>query len=114
MQNTYLIRRGHYCAVIADLAPPGEFSPNTWNINRINALPPFRGQGLGREILNQILTDADTEQVTLTLEPRAYRPDSTNLHDGLTQSDLEAWYLRHGFAWTSAGYMIREPYPRHA
>lgn len=101
MQSCYMIQEDIFAVVIADLSK--DFIPNGLYVNRINVLPEWRGQGYGKRILDMILEDADSEGVTLYLEPRSYSDVN-----GLTQAELEAWYLRHGFEWLES-VMIRQP-----
>lgn len=103
MKQTYIIRdpdKGVFAAAIADLVRwPNENSKN-YVITRINVMERYRGMGFGTQILNEILADADKEGVKLFLEPIA--------SNGLTQKELEAWYVRHGFEW-GAWHMRRRP-----
>lgn len=98
MKAWYSIRVGSRLC-IADIMSWGG---NTYTINRINVPKPLRGQGYGRALLKQILEDADKEQATLVLIPEAT--------GGLTQYDLEGWYVRNGFWFTDQEYMQRDPH----
>jgi GNAT superfamily N-acetyltransferase len=103
MKQTYIIRdpdTGNLAAAIADLVRwPKEDSKN-YIITRINVMEQYRGQGFGRQILNEILSDADKEGVVLFLEPSA--------SGGLSKQELEEWYERNGFTW-GAWHMRRRP-----
>lgn len=92
MKQTYLIKddSGMFAAAIADLSFMED--SQRWQIHRINVMKQFRRTGLGTEILQQILKDADNEGVKLWLLPVAT--------GGLTQSQLVRWYKKHGFNWT--------------
>jgi GNAT superfamily N-acetyltransferase len=85
---------------IADLVRPGELTAN-WTITRINVPKAHRGRGYGSALLRRILADADAEQVILQLE--------ISPSDGLTYSQLAAWYYRNGFKPQAHGYMRRKP-----
>lgn len=106
MQQCYMIERKWHgvrmAAAIADIVvmPVDTTRRQVHVITRINVLPQYRGQGLGTELLSQILADADAEGIRLVLEPSA--------SGGLEQEDLEKWYLRHGFSW-GPWHMVRKP-----
>ena len=99
---------------IADL---GEFTEAdldvTWYprrgqlITRIQVPQQFRGLGYGRELLRQILEDADREKVHLWLYVRQY------IDSPLDDGELMEWYGRNGFEplmdLTVAGWMHRRP-----
>lgn len=73
-----------------------------WMITRINVPVRQRGKGHGRALLHRILTEADRERITLYL---GVQPSG-----GLTRSELEAWYMRHGFKrWAREGMFRRRP-----
>lgn len=86
---------------IADLMPVGQ----GWLITRINVPAAHRGQGWGRQLLADILHDADLEQVILCVEPLA----SGGSAGGLGQCSLEAWYTRHGFRRVANHFWMRHP-----
>ena len=58
-------------------------------ITRINVPPEFRSQGHGSSLLKSVVKVADSELTTLFLEIQQ--------SDGLSYSELESWYGRHGF-----------------
>jgi GNAT superfamily N-acetyltransferase len=58
-------------------------------ITRINVPVEFTGKGHGRDLLAQVIADADRDGVTLFLEIFS---TGAMLYD-----ELEAWYMRHGF-----------------
>jgi ribosomal protein S18 acetylase RimI-like enzyme len=95
VQPCYLDRETR---AIADLYPD---EPGTWVITRINVPEPYRGQGLGSRLLDQILTDADTSGVALLLQPSP--------SGGLALGPLVQWYRRRGFVWVDYLFMRRDP-----
>lgn len=87
---------------IADLDPPeNHLCGKGWLITRINVPFKQRGKGLARQLLKQILADADREGVRLFL----YIVPS----GGLVFEELEAWYMRHGFKPNRWSLYIRRP-----
>ena len=87
---------------IADVSPSEDH--DYFIINRINVPSLYRGQGYGRQLLAQILADADAEHATLWLMPLG-----TTDPTGLTPWQLIAWYSRHGFILLESGCMVRIP-----
>lgn len=73
-----------------------------WYISAINIPRAHRGKGLGTQLLDAFLKEADEYNKTVWLEIQS--------SDGLSYDELEAWYLRHGFK----GFMIykRRPKPQ--
>lgn len=69
-------------------------------ITRINVPASHRGAGHGTWLLTQLLDKADSEGISLFLEPVA--------SGGLSQDELVAWYRSHGFTWWK-GIMRRKP-----
>ena len=57
--------------VLADGKPVGllklQREPGTWHLHQLQLAGDVRGQGLGRRILEQILTEADRARVPVTL-----------------------------------------------
>lgn len=102
MKACYVIPEGIYAAAIADIVkmPIDSSKREYWVITRINVMEQFRGQGYGTRILEDILRDADAENVTLFLEPAA--------SGGLSQEELIEWYKRHGFDY-GTWHMKRKP-----
>jgi len=104
MQTFYMTRLGPMHIAVADLVKPVRSSQN-WTITRINVPWKFRGRGEGSILLDRILTDADTEQVTLQL--------LVSSSGDLDDQELEAWYTRRGFEYGRfggwCGYMVRQP-----
>lgn len=70
-------------------------------INRINVPHSFRGQGIGSELLKNVLNDADKDSIPLYLEIHA--------SDGLDRDQLKAWYTRNGFKEIDNNFYKREP-----
>jgi len=107
MKTCYITRLGDADCAIADLT--GYYNDVTGEclgqlITRINVPKrgPYRGQGIGTQLLKRILADADQEQVTLFLEVVP--------SDGLDVEALSAWYARHGFLpWKGQDFRIRYP-----
>jgi GNAT superfamily N-acetyltransferase len=86
------------------IADVGHSEGNRYIVHRINVPAKDRGKGYGRQLLAQILADADAEGAILMLMPLT-TTDST----GLTPWQLIAWYSRHGFTLYGTGAMIRGP-----
>lgn len=59
-------------------------------ISRINVPREYRGQGIGTELLERVLEEADIEEVNLVLEILPFS-------DGPDYEVLHAWYSKHGF-----------------
>ena len=75
-----------------------------YQITRINVPAIHRGQKHGSKLLDQVLADADAEQVHLVLTPLP--------SGGLSRTALLAWYKRRGFAWKRdflGRYLYRAP-----
>jgi predicted GNAT family N-acyltransferase len=86
-RNCFIVETGEtYRPAIADIC---EYYDLGWIITRINVPQQARGRGHARELLKQILEEADATQTTLWLE--------ISPSDGLNYDELEAWYKRHGF-----------------
>jgi GNAT superfamily N-acetyltransferase len=96
MRSIYFHRFLASPPTMADVSNMEDF----WYINRINVPEKLRGRGYGRQLLNEIIADADADRVVLVLDPLAT--------GGLHQDDLERWYLRNGFEW-SHEYCTLEP-----
>jgi len=82
--------------VIADVE---ELIGHGYAIRRINTPQELRGRGYASRVLRQIIADADREGVRLYLEPAAT--------GGLSQTQLVAWYRRHGFKKYDNMFMAR-------
>lgn len=75
-----------------------------YQITRINVPAIYRGQRHGSKLLDQVLADADAEQVHLVLTPLP--------SGGLSRAALVAWYKRRGFEWKRDAlgrYLYRSP-----
>jgi GNAT superfamily N-acetyltransferase len=79
-------------------------------VTHIWTRPDLHGKGFARELFNQVLKDADDENVVLML---SITPDP----GGMSYEQLHDWYLRCGFRYYSDGdndgyqdpTMLREP-----
>lgn len=100
MRLFYILRTDVTTPCIADLSdmrgnsmlppnPANQIYDKCWWVHRINVPRDVRRRGLGTQLLQMILTDADSEGITLYLEV-ATSGDMTN--DQLCQ-----WYAKHGF-----------------
>ena len=74
---------------------------NNWMIVRISVPEARRDRGYGTRLLKRILADADQDGRVLVLCPIA--------GNGLTESQLRAWYARHGFRTRNALTLERLP-----
>lgn len=70
-------------------------------VNRVNVPGQHRGFGIARELIRQVLADADTEGVVLWL--------AINPYGNMTYEQLEAWYMRLGFEKFQEGWYRRPP-----
>lgn len=102
MRNCYFDASTHSIADLCDGREMG-LGRRTRVITRISVLPPHRGKGIGRRLLQEILHDADAEGITLALE---IQPSG-----GLDYDELAAWYSRHGFV-DRGGIWFRRPHGR--
>ena len=68
-------------------------------------MPQLRGRGIGTELLNDILNDADTYEVTLRLRAVPTDPSLAALER------LINWYTDHGFVRNDSNKttMVRHP-----
>lgn len=62
---------------------------SSWHIDMVSVPPECRGSGLGKKILEEVISDADERQVRLSLEAHSC--------GGLDQAALVAFYERLGF-----------------
>lgn len=95
MKSCYVIKEHRAIADLCDYYGKGLI------LTRINVPKASRGRGVARQLLATILADADRENVTLFLE--------ISPSDGLSFSQLEAWYKRHGFIKFGWHAYCREP-----
>lgn len=105
MRNCYILPTPSARPAIADLTGVGEMVPKTRTLTRINVPEKHRGDGLGSQLLKQILADADAEGVHLSLEVEPSGP--------LGYDSLVRWYYRYGFRKSKKypGIMIRRARP---
>lgn len=82
----------HDTRSIVDLLPPGELYPG-WTISRVSVLARYRGQGVARRLMNQVIADADAEGVKLYLEVVPTRTGQGELNS----DQLIAFYRSCGF-----------------
>lgn len=77
--------------------------PRTAMINQIYVIPQARGKGMASNLLEQVTSDADKEQVELILD---FQPGEFNSD----KVKLQLLYERFGFTWDeSIGGMRRKP-----
>ena len=86
MQGIYRKLEGPTGLAVLDLV---DYYDDGYIITRINVPKAHRGKGIGTELLNECLAQADKLGVRLWLEIQPF--------DGLSYKELEAWYMRHGF-----------------
>jgi GNAT superfamily N-acetyltransferase len=70
--------------------------PNSWLLTELRTYPTARRQGLAKEVMHQIIVDADLEGAVLLVSAQA-QPNDNKGHPGLSQTQLEAFYKRFGF-----------------
>lgn len=81
-----------------------EIEKNKFLVTRVSVPREHRGKGIGTELLNKVIKDADKECATLLIEPQPYA-DTT-----MTKKSLINYYKRFGFEYISEeDYMIRKP-----
>lgn len=100
MKSSYYQQIGNKLAVVDlwnDCIEPGPASM----ITRVNVPAEYRRQGIATRLMNQVLSDADKDGVTLVLEINPYGEMSWN--------QLASWYTRLGFVETDGKVFIREP-----
>jgi N-acetylglutamate synthase-like GNAT family acetyltransferase len=98
MRTNYTVRCGPTHIAICDIS---KINGKLYEVHRINVPPAYRGRGFGRELLKQLLADADANSVCLRLW---VLPSG-----GLGRRKLTAWYLRHAFIQREDGFLYREP-----
>lgn len=76
-----------------------EYYGQGYIVTRINVPPAHRGKGVARELMREVIEEADKTGTTLFLE---IQPSG-----GLTYEQLRAWYKRLGFVGSLV--MIRRP-----
>ncbi len=81
-----------------------EIENSKYLITRVYVPEEHRKKGIGTELLNDVIKDADTECSTLLIEPRPYSDTE------MTKKSLINYYKRFGFKYLSEkDYMIRTP-----
>ena len=70
-----------------------ELEEKLYEVNRISVLAPHRGKGIGRKLMEEMLQNADREQVSLVLD--------INPYGDMNFKQLEAWYGRLGFKFSN-------------
>ena len=98
MKTNFIIRCGPAHIAIADLSKVGS---HLYEMNRINVPPAYRGRKFGRELLKQVLEEADRNNVTVRLW---VLPSG-----GLGRVKLTAWYQRNAFIQREDGFLYRTP-----
>jgi GNAT superfamily N-acetyltransferase len=98
MKHHYNVKLGGRFLAVADLV---WHTKKTLMLTRINVPTPYRGQGHASKLLKQILADADAEGITIHLH--------ASPSGGLDESQLIAWYERHGFVTKNCLIMERNP-----
>jgi predicted GNAT family N-acyltransferase len=82
-----------------------DVSPNVlgsgYVLARVNTPARFRGKGIARQLMSQMLTDADQDKVDLWLDINPYGP--------MDYDQLAAWYIRCGFVLQPNGRFCRVP-----
>lgn len=69
-------------------------------VTRVSVPERYRGQGHARELMRQMLSEADSDKVDLYL---GITPGG-----GLTFEELESWYIRNGFKRVNDGLYVRK------
>jgi GNAT superfamily N-acetyltransferase len=89
MRSIYFHRFLASPPTMADVSNMEDF----WYINRINVPEKLRGRGYGRQLLNEIIADADADRVVLVLDPLATGGLSTS-HSSrpIVGTIKEGWY----------------------
>lgn len=88
MKSCFTIKLGLVNCAIADLC---EYYGEGYLITRISVPEPWRGNGYGSQLLNEIITESDEKGIDLLLEV------VPAINYRLDKDQLTAWYERHGF-----------------
>ena len=89
---------------ILEMATGSRKTCKNFLVTRVNVPKEFRRKGIGTEMLNELISDAEKEGVTLYIEPNPY-PDVS-----MTKVELVKFYKKFGFKFISYNeYMKREP-----
>lgn len=101
MKPMYYRKIGYKSAVV-DLVKIGE---KVFLITRVNVPEEFRGKLIGTSMLNEVISDADSDGVILNIESRPYGEITVEKKEMLIR-----FYEKFGFKWISDDeYMVREP-----
>ena len=100
MKTSFTRRLSQVRIAILDLSQYTDEGIDGYMINRINVPREFRGQGIGSALLNECISCADADGVTLYL---GIMPS-----DGLHFDALESWYKRYGFVDMGENFWVRE------
>lgn len=98
MKTCIIIKLSPVKIAIADLT---KVRHRTYEINRLNVPEGYRGRGHGRELLKQVMHEADRWGCIL----RCYSMSSGPLNN----EALDAWYIRNGFVRNQDDYLYRQP-----
>lgn len=106
MRSTYVKKIGAKKVAVLTLQRC-PYMRDAFFIQRINVIRRFRGQGIGTELLQRVVEDADYEEVKLTLTINPFSDADLNY------DQLQSWYERYGFVETAIeddqGFFVREP-----
>lgn len=102
MRSGYYRKFEHGLPAVADV---WQYKPDAALITRINVPKGQRQQGIGTDLLKEILADADREGMTLHIEVQA--------SDGPSRKQLRQWYMKYGFVSSDVFkyFLIRTPQP---
>lgn len=81
---------------------PHPHEQKTWWLDFLYVPSEHRGNGLGGELMERALRDADKNGITLLLEAKAC---STPNQGGLRQAKLQKWYAGMGFYLVQGGML---------
>jgi ribosomal protein S18 acetylase RimI-like enzyme len=106
MKQVYSVRDGLGSCFVEETAP-GLFYISHVNVHRL-----WQAQGLGRDLMNAVIADAEREEATLFLEA------ASDAIGALSAKSLAAWYGRLGFRRTfdyqARGLPVFERFPTSA
>lgn len=77
-----------------------QMEAGSYVVSRVIVSAEYRGQGYARQLMQEVLRDADAAGVTLLLE--------INPYGDMTYEQLESWYMRLGFCKDGSGVYRRE------
>lgn len=96
MKSTYTIKLSSTRLAVLDVTMLEE---NLAEITRVNVPLEFRGQGHGSDLLQQVIDDADVEEINLQL--------FINPYGSMTYEQLQRWYEDNGFEEAEDGRFVR-------